>query len=94
MAGAGDLVEQGLSSQAIVRAGETSTEAMQEKAAQVMNIMQTRLTGLQANWSEVTAVDIYTVHPLKPYLTTTILEKSFALNCCNYVVQDKWIHAK
>lgn len=75
VAGAGDLVEQSLSSQAIIRAGETSAEAMQEKAAQVMNTMQTRLTGLQANWSEVTAVDIYTVHPLQPFLAPTILER-------------------
>lgn len=75
VAGAGDLVEQSLASQAIVRAGETSTDAMQEKATQVMNTMQTRLSGLQANWSEVTAVDIYTVHPLQPYLAPAILER-------------------
>jgi len=75
VAGAGDLVEQSLSSQAIVRAGEISTDAVQEKTARVMNTMQTRLTGLQASWSEVTAVDIYTVHSLQPFLALTILER-------------------
>lgn len=75
VAGAGDLVDQGqLSPDAIIRPGETSTEAMQEKAAAVMQTMQERLLGLQATWSDVTAVDIYTVQPIQPFLTTTILE--------------------
>lgn len=73
-AGAGEL-RGNLSPEAIVRAGQTSTEALQEKAAHVMGIMQQRLSGLQAAWTDVTAVDIYTVHPLQPYLAGTILEK-------------------
>jgi hypothetical protein len=74
VAGAGDLINQDLSPEAIVRAGDTSPEAMREKAAHVMNTMQARLVGLNAEWSQVTTVDIYTVHPLQPYLTSTILE--------------------
>jgi hypothetical protein len=75
VAGAGELVRGDLAPQAIVRAGETSTEAMQEKAAYVMSIMQARLAGLQAGWIDVTTVDIYTVQPIQPFLATTILEK-------------------
>lgn len=75
VAGAGDLVDQGnLSSEAIVRPGETSAEAMQEKAAVVMQTMQVRLSGLQATWADITAVDIYTVQPIQPFLAATILE--------------------
>lgn len=74
VAGAGDLVNQELSPEAIVRAGDTSPEAMREKAAHVMKTMQARLAGLNAGWSQVTTVDIYTVQPLESYLTGTILE--------------------
>jgi hypothetical protein len=75
VAGAGDLVDQGLlSPEAIVRPGETSAEAMREKAAVVMRTMQERLFGLQATWADVTAVDIYTVQPIQPFLAQTILE--------------------
>lgn len=75
VAGAGDLAEGNLSPEAIIRAGETSTEAMQEKATRVMDMMQARLTGLQVSWADVTTVDIYTVHPLQPFLATAILER-------------------
>jgi hypothetical protein len=74
VAGAGDLVDGLLSAEAIVRPGETSVEAMQEKAAYVMGIMAARLAGLQVSWADVTCVDIYTVHPLHPYLASTILK--------------------
>lgn len=75
VAGAGDLVDQGLlSPEAIVRAGETSIEAIQQKAATVMQTMQMRLSGLKATWTDVTAVDIYTVQPIQPFLVSAILE--------------------
>jgi hypothetical protein len=75
IAGAGELIRGDLAPQAIVRAGETSAEAMQEKAAYVMSVMQARLTGLQAGWAGVSAVDIYTVHPIQSFLATTILDQ-------------------
>ena len=46
---------------------------MREKAAYVMAVMQARLAGLGATWADVTAVDIYTVHPLEGFLATDIL---------------------
>jgi hypothetical protein len=74
IAGAGDLIDQALKPQAIVRPDDTSIEAMTEKAGHVMAAMQSRLAGLQADWPQVSAVDIYTVHAVHPYLATTILE--------------------
>ena len=75
VAGAGELYEGNLKAEAIVRAGETSTEAMREKAAHVMGIMGARLQGLQVGWPAVTAVDIYTVHALQSFLAPEILER-------------------
>jgi hypothetical protein len=39
-----------------------------------MQVMQERLTGLQANWSIVSCVDVYTVYPIHPFLIDTILK--------------------
>jgi hypothetical protein len=72
-AGSGEL-RPGQSSRAgVVRPDETSPDAMREKAAYVMGVMQTRLAGLGAAWADVTAVDIYTAHPLESFLATDIL---------------------
>lgn len=73
VAGAGDIVEQNLSTHAIVREGETSVAAMQEKAAHVMSVMSTRLAGLGAGWADVTAVDIYTAQALDAYIREIVL---------------------
>jgi len=75
VAGAGDLRDQtDLSPAAVVRPEETSESALREKASCVMQVMQERLTGLQANWSIVSCVDVYTVHPIHPFLIDTILK--------------------
>ena len=75
VAGAGDLHDQtDLSTDAIVRPGETSEDALREKATVVMQVMQERLTGLQANWSMVSTTDVYTVYPVHSYLSNTLLQ--------------------
>ena len=38
---------------------------MLEKADYVLDVMENRLTGLGFGWNDVTAVDVYTVHPLE-----------------------------
>ena len=73
VAGAGEMRERGVGVQGIVRHGETSAEAMREKAAHVMRIMQTRLQGLGAAWPDVTAIDVYTAQPIEAFLTNTVL---------------------
>lgn len=76
VAGAGDLRDQAVLSQdSIVRAGETSPDAMKEKANVVMGVMETRLKGLRRSWPDVTAVDVYTVHPIRSFLPETILKR-------------------
>ncbi|MGQ9585839.1 MAG: 2-amino-5-chloromuconate deaminase CnbZ [Anaerolineae bacterium] len=74
IAGAGELTGSALSPQAVVRAGETTAEAMQEKAAHVLRTMQARLHSLGRTWSDVTTVDIYTAHPIHSFLASEILQ--------------------
>lgn len=76
VAGAGDLNDQAnLTPAAVVRPGETSAHALQEKAAMVMSVMEERLSGLQMTWDAVTAVTIYTIYPVRPLLVNGILRK-------------------
>lgn len=76
VAGAGDLNDQAnLTSAAVVRPGESSAHALQEKAATVMGVMAERLHGLGMTWAEVTAVTVYTVYPVRPLLVDGILRK-------------------
>lgn len=73
-AGVTELMEGPPGPESIVRAGETSTEALREKAVYVMGAMQARLNGLGATWADVTTLGIYTVYPLHPFLSTEILD--------------------
>jgi hypothetical protein len=72
-AGAGELPEGVLEEAAIVRAGETSAEALENKAAFVIDLLRGRVAGLEASWEALTAVDLYTVHSPHSFLETTIL---------------------
>ena len=74
VSGAGDMHDQAdLSPAAIVRPNETSLEAFREKATVVIREMQVRLQGLEMSWAAVTTIDVYTVHPLQPFLADTVL---------------------
>ncbi len=75
VSGAGELVEAALNTSAIVRPGETSDAAMEEKAALVMSVMQSRLDALKVDWSQVTVVNIYTRHNITPFLQRAILQQ-------------------
>ena len=75
VSGAGELPEGILAHEAIIRVGDTSSEAMIEKASFVMDLMETRLHGLGADWCGVTDVDIYTVHALEKILPDVILKR-------------------
>jgi hypothetical protein len=73
VAGAGELPEGVLEAGAIVRRGETGPEAIAEKARFVMGLMGARLRGLGGAWGMVTAVDLYTIHPVSPMLPEVVL---------------------
>ena len=76
VAGAGEVDR--LNANTIVRRGETSPDAIAEKAAFVMGVMQTRLRALGADWADVTTIDVYTPHPIEPFLARTILSAAGA----------------
>jgi hypothetical protein len=78
VAGAGELPEGVLTADGIIRAGDTSSEAIHAKALFVMELMEHRLFGLSADWDTVTAIDIYTVHPIEPLLPEVILRRTRA----------------
>ena len=78
VAGAGEMRERSAGAQGIVRHGETSPEAMREKAAHVMATMGARLSGLDVGWPDVTTIDVYTAAPLETFLADTVLRPAGA----------------
>jgi hypothetical protein len=73
IAGAGELPEGSLDPHDVIRRGETSPDALREKARFVMGLMSSRLAGLDVRWKQVTAAQIYTVHDIHPFLEPEIL---------------------
>ena len=73
VAGAGEMRERARGADGIIRHGETSTDAMREKARFVMGVMQDRLRALGGDWNRVTAIDIYTAESIHPYFLEDIL---------------------
>ena len=57
----------------LVRDGESTPDAMREKARYVLGVMRDRLHGLGGGWADVTAINVYTAHPIEPFLADTIL---------------------
>jgi hypothetical protein len=64
VAGAGEMKEGVRGPEGIVRRGDTSPEAMREKARRVMEIMQERLRGLGATWDRVNTINVYAAQPI------------------------------
>ncbi|PYM63027.1 MAG: hypothetical protein DMD79_09715 [Candidatus Rokuibacteriota bacterium] len=73
VAGSGELRPGFMSADGIVRRGEVSAEALRDKAAYVMGVMEERLAGLGMSWAGVSAVSIYTPHPIEPFAVDTVL---------------------
>ncbi|WP_423917036.1 2-amino-5-chloromuconate deaminase CnbZ [Candidatus Poriferisodalis sp.] len=61
VSGAGEIPEATLDDNAIIRKGETGSEAMREKAGHVVATMGSRLGAMGASWDLVTTADVYTV---------------------------------
>ena len=78
VAGSGETRERGAGAAGIVRHGETSPEAMREKAAHVMSTEAARLRALGADWPDVTIIDVYTAEPIETFLPATILRQTGA----------------
>lgn len=73
VAGAGELPEGVLAADGIVARGDISRAGIAAKAKFVMDLMESRLRGLGADWHRVTAIDIYTVHPIEPLIPEILL---------------------
>lgn len=74
VAGAGELPEGSLDPHDVVRRGETSADALREKARFVMGLMSARLNGLGVTWGAVSSTQIYTVHDIHPFLAGDVLD--------------------
>ena len=74
-AGSGELKSSRLADSEIVRFGDTSPQGLAEKAETVLGIMSKRLTGLEADWPLVTAVDVYCVHDVNAILESVLLPR-------------------
>lgn len=55
-----------------VRFGDVSAGAMREKAVYVLGRMEERLAAIGATWADTSAVQVYTVHDLHPFLADEI----------------------
>jgi hypothetical protein len=79
VAGSGEAREGGASyRERTVRHGETSADAMKEKAIFVLGEMERRLGLLGAAWAQTTATQVYTVHDLYPFLGPEIVARGAA----------------
>jgi hypothetical protein len=79
VAGSGEAREGGASyRERTVRHGETSADAMKEKAIFVLGEMERRLGLLGASWARTTATQAYTVHDLHPFLGPEIVARGAA----------------
>lgn len=62
-------------SERIVRFGETSADAMLEKARHVLDTLQGRLAQFTCDWSHTTAAQVYTVHDPHAFLPEQIVRR-------------------
>ena len=76
VAGSGEAAEvPGPYAQRIMRYGETSTDAMTEKARHVLGAMEARMDTLGVSWSDTTASQAYCVHDIHPFLSEEIVQR-------------------
>ena len=79
VAGSGEAVEgKGNYRDHTIRAGETSPDAIAEKAVYVLGEMERRLSALGFGWDDTTATQVYTVHDLHPFLGREIVRRGAA----------------
>jgi len=79
VAGSGEAVEgKGNYRDHTVRGGETSPDAIAEKARFVLGEMERRLSLLGFSWGHTTATQVYTIHDLYPFLAGEIVRRGAA----------------
>ena len=79
IAGSGEATEApGPYAERIVRYGETSADALTDKARHVLGAMESRMEALGVAWSDTTASQAYCVHDIYPFLAAEIVERGAA----------------
>jgi hypothetical protein len=79
VAGSGESMEgSGPYRDKTVRYGETGPDAIAEKARYVLGVMETRMEALDRGWGSTTAVQVYSVHDVYPFLGTEIVARGAA----------------
>ncbi len=79
IAGSGEAEEGGGTyRERTIRFGETSPDAMREKARFVLDEMERRMRLLGFAWGDATASQVYTVHDLHPFLGDEIVRRGAA----------------
>lgn len=79
IAGSGEAREGGASyKERIVRIGETSADAMLEKARWVLGEMERRMGLLGFGWRDTTAAQVYSVHDIHPFVASEIVRRGAA----------------
>jgi hypothetical protein len=61
-----------------IRRGETSPDAIAEKARFVLGEMERRLAALGFSWADTTASQLYTVHDPHPFMANEIVRRGAA----------------
>jgi hypothetical protein len=65
-------------SERTVRYGETSPDAMRDKARYVLGEMERRMGLLRFSWADATAAQVYTVHDIHPFVGDEIVRRGAA----------------
>lgn len=64
----------------IVARGDLTAAALRQKAVWVLGEMERRMSSLGAMWRDTTAVQLYTVHDIHPFLAEEIVRRGAARN--------------
>ncbi len=78
IAGSAESLEGAIREERIIRLGDTSPEAMREKAQHVLSAMETRMTALGVGWADVNTTQVYTVHDIHSFLADQIVSRGAA----------------
>ena len=79
IAGSGEATEGGLGyADRIIRLGDTSPDAMREKARFVLGALEDRMTALGLSWADATVSQVYTVHEIHGFLADEIVRRGAA----------------
>lgn len=79
IAGSGEAPEgPGSYNERIIRLGDTSPEAMREKAQYVLGAMESRMGALGVGWKDANATQVYTVENIHSFLADEIVRRGAA----------------